>query len=180
MILRYPYHTFLVFIIIFISCHEDPKPLPRPEQSQDEIKQKLIQSHVMFVKQQTDEINQYAKQHNYTMQETQTGIHYMIYELGKGDLAKSGKVATVSYVISLLNGTICYDSKKDGPKQFLIGEDEVESGVHQAVQLMHVGDKGLFIIPSYLANGLVGDRDKIPPGSIVIYDITLLAIGDKK
>jgi FKBP-type peptidyl-prolyl cis-trans isomerase len=177
--LRY-LHSISIAIVVFIcSCHEQPKP-PPPEPTQEEIKQQLIKSHIMYVKQQTDEINQYIKQHNYDMQATQTGIHYMIYEHGKGELAKSGKVATVSYVISLLNGTVCYDSKKDGPKQFLIGEDEVESGVHQAVQLMHVGDKGLFIIPSYLANGLVGDKDKIPPGSIVLYDISLLAIADKR
>ena len=57
-------------------------------------------------------------------------------------------MATVSYTISLLDGTLCYDSKTEGPKQFKVGKDIVESGVHQAVELMHAGDKGLFIIPS--------------------------------
>jgi FKBP-type peptidyl-prolyl cis-trans isomerase len=60
-----------------------------------------------------------------------------------------------------------------------VGKDDVESGIHQSVQLMHLGDKGLFIIPSYLAQGIAGDRDKIPPGAVVIYDISLLKVQDK-
>ena len=110
------------------------------------------------------------------MQGTSTGIYYMIYRHGNGQQPVVGDYATVSYSISLLDGTLCYDSKKDGPKRFRVGEDIEESGVHQAVEMMHTGDEGLFIIPSNLAQGLVGDRDKIPPGAVVIYDIHLLAV----
>jgi len=38
----------------------------------------------------------------------------------------------------------------------------------------------MFIIPSNLAQGLVGDRDKIPPGSVVIYEINLLSVKKAK
>lgn len=141
--------------------------------TQSEVKNNLIHSHVEYVKQETDEINQYVSQHKYAMITTPTGIHYMIYRHGSGEQAKVSEFATIRYVVSLLDGTVCYDSKKEGSKTFLVGEDQVESGVHQAVELMHVGDKGLFIIPSYLAHGLVGDRDRIPPGAVVVYDITL-------
>jgi FKBP-type peptidyl-prolyl cis-trans isomerase len=77
------------------------------------------------------------------------------------------------------DGTVCYDTK-DSVKQIKVAEDNVETGVHEAVQIMHVGDKALFIIPSDLANGLVGDRSKIPPGAIVIYDIKLIAVQQAK
>ena len=79
------------------------------------------------------------------MQTTGTGIYYMIYYHGKGELARTGEYVQIAYTISLLNGTVCYDSKQDGPREFCVGKDDVESGVHQAVQLMHLGDKGLFI-----------------------------------
>lgn len=174
MIPKFVNSIFVISVLFICSCTDKPKPPPAPDQQ--EIKQQLIKSHIMFIKQQTDEINQYIKQHNYNMTATQSGMSYMIYEHGKGVQAKVGDIAKVSYVISLLNGTVCYDSKTDGPKEFVVGKEELESGVHQAVEMMHVGDKGLFIIPSYQANGLVGDKDKIPPGAVVIYDITLLSI----
>lgn len=159
------------------DCHDDkPRNMPPLPPTEQEVKQDLIKSHQMYVKQEDDEINQYIKRHGYIMEATKTGIHYMFREHGKGEQPAVGDYATVSYSISLLDGTVCYDSKTEGPKQFRVGQDAVESGVHQAVEMMHVGDKALFIIPSYLAHGLVGDRDKIPPGAAVVYDINLLAV----
>jgi len=169
--------------LLFFGCHNDEEQRQNniPQQpSHEEVKEALIKSHQMYIKQEADEITQYVKQHNYDMQATTTGIYYMITQHGKGGLAAIGDFATVSYSISLLDGTVCYDSKTEGAKQFLVGKDAVESGVHQVVQLMHVGDKGLFIIPSYLALGLVGDKDKIPPGAVVIYDITLVSLKKQK
>ncbi|HXP51981.1 MAG TPA: FKBP-type peptidyl-prolyl cis-trans isomerase [Bacteroidia bacterium] len=175
---KYCTYIFILVAIAFSSCNNDnDKPQSNTQKlTQKEVNNGLIQSHKEYLLQQEDEIKQYVKRHNYDMQRTQTGIYYKITEPGKGEQAKLGEVATVVYTITLLDGTICYDTKEDGPKQFKIGEDEVESGVHEAVQLMRVGDKAMFIIPSNLANGLVGDKDKIPPGAVVIYNITLIAV----
>jgi FKBP-type peptidyl-prolyl cis-trans isomerase FkpA len=174
---KYCTYIFIIIVIAFSSCNNDkPQESKTQKLTQKEVNNGLIQSHKEYLLQQEDEIKQYVKRHNYDMQRTQTGIYYMITEPGKGEQAKMGEVATVAYTITLLDGTICYDTKEDGPKQFKIGEDEVESGVHEAVQLMHVGDKAMFIIPSNLANGLVGDKDKIPPGAVVIYNINLVAV----
>jgi FKBP-type peptidyl-prolyl cis-trans isomerase len=52
----------------------------------------------------------------------------------------------------------------------------VESGMHEAVLLMHVGGKAKFILPSYMANGLQGDNDKIPPMSAILVDLELLEV----
>jgi FKBP-type peptidyl-prolyl cis-trans isomerase len=41
---------------------------------------------------------------------------------------------------------------------------------------MHVGDKAKFILPSHLAHGIMGDNDKIPPLTPVVYNIELLSI----
>ncbi|HTA82525.1 MAG TPA: FKBP-type peptidyl-prolyl cis-trans isomerase [Bacteroidia bacterium] len=159
-----------------MGCNTDEQRKTHPEITQKEVNNGLINSHKEYLLQQEDEIKQYVARHNYDMQKTASGIYYKINEHGKGELAKVGEFASVSYTISLLDGTVCYDTKNEGPKQFKVGEDEVESGVHEAVQLMHVGDEATFIIPSNLANGLVGDKDKIPPGAIVIYNINLLSV----
>jgi len=169
---------FIGTSIALSACHGDEQKNnpPPPEPTRAEVKEGLIKSHQMLVRQEEDEIAQYIKQHNYYMQALSTGVHYMIYEHGKGIQPIVGDYATVSYKISLLDGTLCYDSKAKGPKNFKVGEDAIESGVHQAVQLMHSGDKGIFIIPSYLAQGLVGDKDKIPPGAPVVYDMSLISV----
>jgi FKBP-type peptidyl-prolyl cis-trans isomerase FkpA len=173
--------AFTLTVLLLQACHNDDAQQNNLPQSisQKQVNEGLIKSHQMYVKQEQDEIAQYIKRHSYTMQPTTTGIYYMVTEHGKGEQAAIGDVATVSYTISLLDGTVCYDSKNE-PTQVLVGKDIVESGVHQSIELMHAGDKGMFIIPSNLAQGLVGDRNKIPPGSTVIYEINLLSVKKAK
>lgn len=122
------------------------------------------------------QIDGFIERRGWTMLETGTGLRYMIYENGDGALAKNGQRAEVNYRVSLINGTEIYSSDENGSKEFTIGHDYVESGLHEGILLMKPGDKAIFILPSHLAHGLTGDNDKIPPRSSVVYDIELLAL----
>jgi FKBP-type peptidyl-prolyl cis-trans isomerase len=76
----------------------------------------------------------------------------------------------------LLDGTICYQTKEEEIERITIARSEKESGVHEALQLMRKGDKAKLILPSYLAHGLLGDRSKIPPQSILYIDLQLIEL----
>ena len=74
-------------ITLLCGCNND-KPQnnnPPVQVTQKQVNESLIKSHQMYVKQEADEITQYIKKHNYTMQATSTGIYYMITEHGKGE-----------------------------------------------------------------------------------------------
>ena len=51
-----------------------------------------------------------------------------------------------------------------------------ESGLHEALQLMKKNEKARLIVPSYLAHGLLGDSEQIPPQAILLIDVELLSI----
>lgn len=126
---------------------------------------------------ENDEINAYIKAHNYNMQVTGTGLRYLfIKENPKEERVERGNIVKVNYKVSLLDGTVCYSSDKKGAKEFMVGSDYVEPGVHEGVQLMHLYDKAIFILPAHLAFGLIGDRDKIPPKAAVVYDVEVISI----
>lgn len=168
----------IAFLIYFImGCrhksvnHSQDKPL-----TMEDIKDPSINTNIRLVKQESDDIDQYIKRHNLDMIKTGTGLRYTIYQHGSGEQAVSGKRAKIAYKISLLDGTQCYSSDKSGLQEFKIGEDNVESGLHEGLTYMHVGDKAIFILPSYLAHGRSGDQDKIPPQSSVVYDIELISL----
>jgi|ERR1019366_1311860 FKBP-type peptidyl-prolyl cis-trans isomerase len=141
-----------------------------------EFQDKLIEANKIYVKRESDEIDQYVAHHGWQMITTGTGLRYMITKKGTGEAAVPEKRAKVNYKITLLDGTLCYSSDSTGAKVFVIGRDNVESGLHEGIQLLHVGDKAVFILPSHLAHGLLGDENKIPPHSTVIYDIELLDV----
>jgi FKBP-type peptidyl-prolyl cis-trans isomerase len=67
-----------------------------------------------------------------------------------------------------MNGEVCYSNLTPPPTSVIIGYDEVESGIHEALQYFTKGDSALVIIPSYLAHGLTGDFHKIPPNSTLL------------
>jgi FKBP-type peptidyl-prolyl cis-trans isomerase FkpA len=122
-------------------------------------------------------IESYIKRHQLdSMKVSGTGLYYLIWGNPKGDLIKTGNVVEYQYKISLLDGTVCYQSENNLPKQFKVGQGGVEYGLEQAVLLMRPGQKGKFILPPHLAYGLIGDGKKIPARSIIIYDVEMLNV----
>ena len=145
----------------------------------DKFKEQLVKVNKYEVEKESDEINQYIVHHpEYSgeMEKTGTGLRYVFLKKGNGDSARSGDVVKVNYKISLLDGTECYSSNKDGAYEFKVEGDAIESGLHEAIQLMRIGDNAKFILPSYLAHGLHGDDANIPPLSTIIVDMELLEI----
>jgi FKBP-type peptidyl-prolyl cis-trans isomerase FkpA len=163
------------FVLLF-SCGESQKKAEQVNIKSKEFQDKLIDVNKMYVKQESDEIDQYVRHRAWNMTTTGTGLRYMITKKGEGEKAIPDKFARVNYKVSLLDGTVCYRSDSTGARDFLVGQDNVESGLHEAIQLMNVGTKATFILPSHLAHGLIGDENKIPPKSSVIYEIELLAV----
>lgn len=161
---------------IFLFACDEEKPKPQNDLTKEEMTDLSVQMNTWDADRQQDEINQYIKRHGWEMQQTKSGVYYMTMKEGKGDSARSGQTAKVTYDIYLLDGTKCYSSDSIGPKEFAIGEDYVESGLHEGILLMQVGDQMRFVLPSHLAHGLTGDQDKIPPRSSVVYEVTLLEL----
>jgi len=168
-------------VVMFITlaaahgCQENPSPQPAP--TQKEVNRGMEDINRQMAMEEDAVIEGYASRRGWEMVKTGTGLRYAIYESGpKGPLAAEGQVATVNYEVSLIDGSVVYTSKEDGHRSFLIGQDNVESGIHEAIQYMKVGDKAHVILPTHLAHGLTGDNDKIPPRSTVIYDLELIAL----
>ena len=141
-----------------------------------DVKEALIQANKIAAEKESIQIDGYVKRRNLDVTKTGTGLRYVVYQQGKGEQAVNGKIAVVHYEISLIDGTVCYSTKEKGSDEFIIGKDNVESGLHEGITYMKVGDKAKIIIPSHLAHGLAGDFNKIPVRSTIIYDIELVAL----
>ncbi|MBP7516014.1 MAG: FKBP-type peptidyl-prolyl cis-trans isomerase, partial [Flavobacteriales bacterium] len=83
---------------------------------------------------------------------------------------------SIIFNVSLIDGTVCYASAPGEPEDFTIEKDNVESGLHEAIQRLSVGDSAIIVIPSHRAYGLAGDSKKIPMRSTVIYHLRLVGL----
>ena len=144
--------------------------------SQKELREPLMEANKHAVKTEAQHIEDFLRRYKWEMEETGSGLMYMIYKKGNGPNASKGKLAVLEYTVSLITGDEVYSSDSDGLMTFVIGRAEVITGLEEGILLLHVGDKAKFIIPSHLAYGLVGDDKKIPGKATLIFDVTLLEL----
>ncbi|MBA6289756.1 FKBP-type peptidyl-prolyl cis-trans isomerase [Colwellia sp. MB3u-4] len=107
--------------------------------------------------------------------ETASGLQYQVLTSGQGDLhpMASTKVK-VHYHGTLLDGTV-FDSSVERNEPISFGLNQVIKGWTEGLQLMVVGEKTRLFIPAELGYGKSA-AGKIPPGSLLIFDVELLAI----
>jgi peptidylprolyl isomerase len=107
--------------------------------------------------------------------ETASGLQYLVLTKGEGtDNPSARSKVTVHYHGSLLDGTV-FDSSVDRGEPISFALNQVISGWTEGLQLMVVGDKFTFFIPSKLGYGNSA-AGQITPGSTLIFEVELLAI----
>ncbi|MFD0835525.1 peptidylprolyl isomerase [Mariniflexile aquimaris] len=108
---------------------------------------------------------------------TESGLRYQIIQKGSGAKAEKGKNVSVHYKGQLSDGTV-FDSsyKRNQPIEFPVGVGQVISGWDEGIQLLKVGDKARFVIPSHLGYGSRGAGGVIPPDATLIFDVELMNV----
>jgi FKBP-type peptidyl-prolyl cis-trans isomerase len=108
------------------------------------------------------------------VQVTDSGLQYKVVVMGDGAKPAASNKVTVHYRGTLLNGEE-FDSSysRNQPTSFQL--DQVIPGWTEGLQLMPVGSKIMFYIPSTLAYGPNGGGP-IGPDSTLIFEVELLSI----
>ena len=166
---------FVLIVSFLCNCGRD-KSRTVTEEDFQKTKEALVGANRILVKKDQERIKSFIERKGWEMKETQTGLWYQIYHDGNGDLAQPGMMISLAYTVSLLDGSLCYDSDSLGCKNFKIGQGGVESGLEEGVLLLREGDQARFIMPPHLAHGLTGDGNAIPPRSIILYDVEVVSL----
>jgi FKBP-type peptidyl-prolyl cis-trans isomerase FkpA len=161
-------------ILTFHSCKENPEKEASKNQWTDSTS---IGFNKDRVKEEELQINLYLSHHSeLKLTPTGTGLRYQITKKTEGIMAESGDSVDVAMKINLLDGKICYTTDSLELDQFLIDRSQVESGIQEGIKLMKEGEKGVFILPSNLAHGLLGDFETIPPMSPIVVNLELIKV----
>ena len=110
-------------------------------------------------------------------EKTESGLRYKFISEGNGEKAEKGKTVSVHYKGMLPDGTV-FDSsyKRKEPIEFPLGKGHVIQGWDEGIQMLKVGDKARFVIPSHLGYGSRGAGGVIPPDATLIFDVELVAV----
>jgi len=118
------------------------------------------------------EIITYIADNELEAQKTDSGLYYIIEELGTGEQPTASSNVTVAYKGYFINDYVFDQSDSDGLSFSLNG---VISGWTEGIPYFKEGGKGKLLVPSHLAYGSYG-RGSIPGGAVLIFDIELKSI----
>jgi FKBP-type peptidyl-prolyl cis-trans isomerase len=171
------YITILTFLVVSCKSNGEQTEIKDPySKVKQEKQEETIQINKDMLDVNRDIVEKYIARHNWEMTETESGLLYMIYAKTNDTEVKSGDVVEFSFKTSLLNGDVLYDSDATGNRKMTIDRNQEESGLNEGLKLMKKGEKAYFILQPHLAFGVAGDSYKIPPYSVLVYDIEVVDI----
>lgn len=163
-----PANSILIFDVEVLDVQDAaPEPVMVDPAEQAKIDDKLMQ--------------EYFAKNNIKATKTASGLYYTISQKGLGPLAKAGKKVTMNYTGKTLDGQL-FDSNVDpkfnhvSPFSFTLGAGQVIKGWDEGVQLLQIGSKGSFYIPSGMAYGAQSPTPAIKPNSVLIFDVEVVGI----
>jgi len=165
-----------VAVLLLNSCNQKQPVDKRPVMSEQETEEMLLRVNKFLVDKDLELMHSYAQQKEWNMEVSETGLFYEIFEKTDNNKVEQGDLISIDYKVSLLDGSVCYSSDKDGPREFRLGKSQEISGLEQGIALMREGEKARFIIPPHLAYGLIGDEERIPARAIIVYMVELSEI----
>ncbi len=160
--------VLLLFCILTMACRNNTdkrKPVFKPG------KDEMADLNSYFVQKDRERIQNYIERKKLRMKESPTGLWYEIIREGSGRKFGEGDRVVFDYDCSLLDGTECYSSSDSGPKKVVLGRSELEQGLNEGIRMLRPGSEAVFIIPPFLAYGLLVDNKKIPPRSVIVYNL---------
>ncbi|MFT7056751.1 MAG: FKBP-type peptidyl-prolyl cis-trans isomerase [Roseivirga sp.] len=136
-------------------------------------------------------IEAYLAENGIEAQSTEDGLYYVMKKDGKGPKAKAGDLASVNYIVRLIDGTFIDTSYKNVaeenniynpqrepyvPYEFPVGQRAVIDGWDLAVPLINQGGSATLFIPSTLAYGATPRPGPIPPNAILMFDVEVVQV----
>jgi len=170
---------FLLLSAWLTSCSGSEKRTTASTDQQS-VEDSVVRFNHQIVKSESQEISDFILRYHWEMNETQTGLRYLVYKKGEGNRVEQGDVVAIKYKINLLNGDMVFRSDSISLVHIEVGARTVVSGLEEGLMLMKKGDRAKLIVPSHLAYGVLGDMAKIPARAVLVYDVEVCAIKRSK
>jgi FKBP-type peptidyl-prolyl cis-trans isomerase FkpA len=165
------FRVSVILLLFLVSCRnhsEKKEPVSRIT------REEMTDVNRYMVTKDRERIESYIERKELKMSESPTGLWYRINKEGEGSRFTDGDRINFNYSCSLLDGSMCYNSDELGPKEIVLGKTTLEAGLNEGLRMLSPGADALFILPPFMAFGLIGDGKKIPSRAILVYNVTIL------
>ena len=122
-----------------------------------------------------EEIQDYILQSNKSFQKTNSGLYYNLTNEGMTPLASGTSFVIFDLKGQLLDGTSVGNTFGSEDNVQLDLNQDIISGLKEALQFLGTGGQGTFILPSDLAFG-GGGNGVVPPNAPIVYQLEVIGI----
>ena len=143
------------FVVLFVSCSSDENGENFPKDFEAINEQEIIE---------------YVAANNLTAERTDTGLYYVIEELGEGASLTASSDVSIRFKAYYIDGSLADQTPEYGVPANL---QTTIPGLTEGLQHFKEGGKGIIIVPSRLAFGS-NDYQGIPGGSVIIFVIEVI------
>ena len=164
--------------LILLSCSEPAPQVPYNKIEKDNPNASFLELNKAFAEIEDSLICVYVKNSPETFATTKSGLRYYIKEQGVGNVVGHSDDVTFRYSVRQLDGTTC-DKLTNVTKTVSLEKGELERGFREALSMLRVSGTGVFVMPSFLAYGVVGVSQCIPAWTPVECEITLVDFESK-
>ena len=153
--------------VLLAGCAERAEPAVKAPQMN------AVERNRMYLAQEREMLKEYIETHELVgIVRDGYGMYALSMVPGTGMTAGMGDEVIYQATVYLLDDS--------GVGQYTdtveLGYSQIDIGLHEAISGMKEGEKKLVLIPSFLARGLAGDLDKVPPQSPLRYDLRLIQV----
>ncbi len=159
------------FVLFLLSCEKKPQIPSNKYTEKDSISTEMMKLNILMVEVEQRDIKSYIDTSSLKFEESPTGFFYAIKNHGKGDRINKNNIVIIDYQVESLYGDTLYTFTGKASKELKVGTQSKERGFDQALTLLKAGSQAIIIVPSNLAYGVLGDRNKISPRSTLLYRI---------
>jgi FKBP-type peptidyl-prolyl cis-trans isomerase FkpA len=166
--------SFILVLVLLGSCKTPVQE--KQEKAIDPYTKPLLQANKYMQERNREQIHAFIARTGWEMQETESGLWYMILEPGDGASILQDNMVVYSYKTRLLSGKFCYGADTTNPKKIVIGNGGVEAGIEEGLKLLKENGKARLIVPPYLAHGNFGDQKEIPAAAILLVELDVIRV----
>lgn len=160
---------YIAFLVLIALAGCNRTPVVEVEQKPD-ISENLINANKTIAKSEETSINGYVTRRGWEMNRLSCGARVMETNKGSNKAIGYEDSVTIHYTLTTLNGKTLY---QDIAESVVAGRNQVPTGLDAALLTLHYGSQATIIIPSEAGYGVVGDGDRIPARTVLIYELEI-------
>ena len=172
----------IVLSLVAVQCQEPPARRAVNKKQQFFLNQSAQRNKSRIAVEQKlfEQIRKAEPERNYT--NSNKGFWFAILENQNqsSPLPQKGEEVVLSYRIEDLNKNVLYDEKELGEARFLVDQEDFLPALREAAKVLRVGQKAIFLFPSYLCYGYQGNFDKIGSNQPLRFTIKLVSLSKFK